>query len=565
MTRRATVAAVVAVLCAVVATVRAEPASAYYNSITTAADWEVVNGWLNSTAAPPAQSITTNPSSGGAWFRARVALGRIGLMGATGSGLTSIALGAGALYVGWEIGHASGLSDWAYGRMSGATGTAQPSAGTIRAYRWKYEQATGAIFTSDPATTCGDGASPATYCWVPTVRYSINSGSTWSERPGYIGSGCVTDAPSPSFCDSMSSMPTTYNGAKWNADQGAMIPELEGSGFARRCYNTGTGSGSSDVVMTCYWAETNAQWTARFRPTEQRPYNSSTDAARKTGTSGSTFSGYSAQPAPEYGSGTATTVETELESDDTLSTEIGTILHPTTETQAETVALPQPRLNETATQYRSRLRALGFLGTITLSENAGVDVLPEFGPNVVTSITVGTDTYPLLDPWPDPPPTLTVPGASTTVTIEHNPSTAPAPAPGGPGSAADPPPGNAPPPGGGGTITVGDCTCPAPDFSPITDVDYGDKFPFGVVSLVGGFLGTTLNASPDAPVFDFDFGWLGITPHYVVDLDVMDAYMATFRAILSFCIWIGGLWWFGSRWFGFSGSGDPGSAVDDVL
>jgi len=41
--------------------------------------------------------------------------------------------------------------------------------------------------------------------------------------------------------------------------------------------------------------------------------------------------------------------------------------------------------------------------------------------------------------------------------------------------------------------------------------------------------------------------------------------MATVRSLLSFCIWIGGLWWFGSRWFGFSGSGDPGSAVDDVL
>ena len=52
--------------------------------------------------------------------------------------------------------------------------------------------------------------------------------------------------------------------------------------------------------------------------------------------------------------------------------------------------------------------------------------------------------------------------------------------------------------------------------------------------------------------------------HYAVDLEVLDPYMAIIRTILTWCIWIGGLWWFGSRLLGFRETGDPGQAVDDA-
>ena len=78
-----------------------------------------------------------------------------------------------------------------------------------------------------------------------------------------------------------------------------------------------------------------------------------------------------------------------------------------------------------------------------------------------------------------------------------------------------------------------------------------------------GFLGTTVYGSPTAPVFDFtNPSWGG--HHYTVNLNVMDSYVSTIRTLLAFAVWIGGLWWFGSRWFGFTGGGDPGAAVDEA-
>jgi hypothetical protein len=566
VTRRVTVAAVVAVLCTVVATVHAEPASAYYDAITTAPDWEVVNGWLNGQADNPVTEYTkTRPAQGNTWLKARRVLGRIPKLGATGSG--TIALGVGALWLGWEIPHTTGASDWIYGQIAGVNGQAQPTAGTIRAYAWKVQVATGTIYSSTTGTwspsapDCGEGPL-ATACWVPTVRYSVNSGSTWSERPGYIGSGCVSDGPGVTFCDAMSGWTYSHNGAKWSDTEAAIHASLQGSGFSERCRTYSAGGG--DVAMDCVYTRTLTEMTDNVRAVEQRAYNATTDAARKNYTDGSSAL---TQPGPSYGSTEQAAIEALIESDDDLAEHIGTILNPTTGGAAETIALPQPRYGETGAQYRQRLRNLGFLGTVVLEELDLLDALPEFGPNVVTRVGVGaspaTTWHPLLAPWPDPGPTIPVPGQSTTIRVEHNPQDAPAPGPGAPGSPSDPPPGNAPPPGGGGTITVGDCECPAPDFGPLTDVDYGEKFPFGVFTLVVGTLGTTLYASPDAPVFAFE-NLAGTTHDYTVDLSVLDAYASTIRTLIAWVIWVGGLWYFGTRWLGFRGSGDPGAAVDEA-
>ena len=547
MARRATVAAILAALCAVVATVHAEPAAAYYNAITTESDWSIVDGWLRSQAVP--SEIGTDAATATRWSRIKTAstvLGLDGLTATAGITLPTLAVTAGGLAFGWEIGHASGLSGWASGKL---LGIGQPSpSGAITGGNWTNY-------------TCSAGVNDFTPC--QSHGYATGD-KIWVLRAA--GNPCATDYA------------TTSWESAWNIDftcsssnNTLLLNWLQ----AVQATTTGSWAVTGDCTSSastndCYGVFFGfRELLANATVNELRAYNSTTDAQNKTATLASV-------PRPSaiaYGSSAQTALETAIENDDVLGPRIGTILHPSTSTggdTSETVTLPQPRLNETYGQYRSRLRALGFLGTITLHENAGAEISTSFGPLVVTKVKVETGTttttLPLTSPWPDPPTTLSVPGTSTTVTVYYNPSTATAPAPGAPGSPQNPPPGDAPPPGGGGgTIQVGDCSCPAPDFSPITGVDYGDKFPFGVVSLVGGFLGTTMYASPDAPVFDFNFGWLGIAPHYVVDLDVMDSYMATIRTLLSFCIWIGGLWWFGSRWFGFSGSGDPGGAVDDVL
>jgi hypothetical protein len=553
--RRLTVAVAVAVLAVAAATVDAEPAQAYYDSILTQQDWEVVNGWLNSPAEPPVQSIKTNSAAARAWLKTRAIIGRVPRFSA--GGVTTITLGAGAFYLGWELPHTTGVSDWLYGKIAGiGPAQAQPTSGTIRAYYWKVVIVSGTVYVKA-------GLTPTTseYAAVPEIRYSMDSGVTWSTRPGYA-SGCVQDGAGVTPCDDMASRPYTYQGAKFDATNGAIIDALLAAGWAPLSQYTETVNG--DQVKTVVFGENEDTFQrSRFSPTEQRPYNSSTDAGRKTHTGASTAL---SQPTPEYGSTTQAAAEQALEEDDTLSTEIGTILHPQTDTGGDgstVVTLPQPRLNETAEQYRARLRALGFLGTIVLSYLDLASALPQFGPQAVTQVQVqtqtGTQTYPLTAPWPDPPPTLTVPGETTQITVTANPADAPEPAPGTP-----PPPGAAPKPGGGG-IGPGDCSCPPPDFSAITGLAYGDKFPFGVVSLVTGTLGTTLYAQPDAPTFSFDFDWLGIEPDYVVDLDVLDPYVSAVRTILSWCIWIGGLWWFGSRSFGFKDSGDVGAAVDEVV
>jgi hypothetical protein len=540
--RRAAVVAVVFLLGALAATVHADPALAYVDAITTADDWAVVDSWLQTQGVPA--ELGTDATTVTRWSRMRnaagVGLGLDGMTAAAGVNFPTIAVVAGGLAFGWEIGHASGLSGWARGKLLGL-GTAAYG-GTITAANWK-------------PYTCA-----VVNDWNPCAgRYA--AGERLWELDATTGDPCnATDRATTSW-ESAWNIDFSCNEANNTIKLAWLQNFITTTPNAWASTGDCTGSASTNDCYGVFTGPKELLGGAAY--TELRAYNSTTDAQNKT-------AGLLAVPRPasiDYGSAAADAVEAAIENDDVLGPKVGTILHPATGggTESETIALPQPMLNETAAQYRTRLRAAGFLGTITLSENAGVDILPEFGPLVVTSITVGVDTYPLLDPWPSPPPTLAVPGTTTTITVEHNPDTAPAPGPGDPGSAEDPPPGNAPPPGGGG-IGPGDCACPPPDFSTITGIDYGTKFPFGVLALVTGVLGTTLYAAPAAPEFDLvvndgEIGGHAIPGggHYVVNLDVADSYVAVIRTLLSWCIWIGGLWWFGSRWFGFNATGDVGA------
>lgn len=556
MARRALVVVVVLLMGAVAATVRAEPAYALVDPIVTTGDWSVVNGWLNSPAEPPVQSIKRSTSAGRAWLKARRVLGRT--PGFTGT----LTLGAGAFYLGWEIPHATGVSDWVYGKVAGV-GPAQPEplSGAIRAYYWKVSGYGGSIYSNA-------GVVPVdALAMVPEARFSIDSGSTWDTRGGYV-QACVTPGSDPtSYCNT-GTFVWSYNGATFKATEAALLEAFQTilwpAGAVEHSYDT-LNEVTGEVDRVFVWGEPVGVFSDRIEATEQRPYNASTDADRKTHTE--EWNPALPQPTPEYGSPLQVEVEEALASDEELSVEIGSILHPSGEEAAgETASLPQPRIGETGAAYRTRLRALGYLGTITLLTLDAGDAVPEFGPSVVTQVNVTTGaetlTYPLLDPWPDPPPTIATPGTDLDVTVVQNPSDAPAPAPGTPGSAEDPVPGTAPLPGGG--IGPGDCSCPPPDFTPITGIAYGEVFPFGVVTWAGGTLGA-MTATADAPVFDFDFGHLGITPHYVVDLEVLDTYMARIRTLLSWVMWVGAVWWAGTTMLGFRATGDPGAAVDDVI
>jgi hypothetical protein len=211
--------------------------------------------------------------------------------------------------------------------------------------------------------------------------------------------------------------------------------------------------------------------------------------------------------------------------------------------------LPQPGANETYEDYIGRLAALGYVGTVTR-----VNLSPEeedslTGPNGAARVRVPTATGTRLITragWPLPLPRV-FPGES--ITIYTNPETAP-----------DVPTGDDGEPDG---------SDPGIDFGPLTGLDPGCKFPFGLFCYAKQVT-TWFVVSPQAPAFHFTFATIGGFAiggggHYDVDLgDVpgLDGYMAIWRTLLSIALWVGAVWVLASRFLGLN-LGDPGEAVDD--
>jgi hypothetical protein len=229
---------------------------------------------------------------------------------------------------------------------------------------------------------------------------------------------------------------------------------------------------------------------------------------------------------------------------------------PGTETTG-TFVVPQPAVDETYTSYLSRLRAAGFLGSVSRRVWSEEEAVSALEPDALTRVKLGSpgsaaDYYDTLS-WPGTSPTIAIDHA---ITVWSNPG--PESGTGGSTSEDD----ATQPPLAPGDPTGATCDCPPVDFSPITEADVGSKFPFGVITWVSGWLGA-LSGSPTAPEFDFTNPAWGGT-HYDVNLDVMDDYAATIRTLISWCMWIGAIWWFGTRLLGFTATGDPGEAVDDA-
>jgi hypothetical protein len=547
---------VVVVLTGVVAvTVQPEPAAADYASPPNA--WYSpeaqarINAWI-SAGAPPQELVpplNSSPSADKAWFEGKTKAGRLPRLRALGSVALKVTNAAAFTYIGWEIGHATGLSDWAYGHFSGIGAIPVGSGPSGGFYGFTDELPSPSCSTQSPPDCVG----------APGWRLTFTglTGSTEFCDPGVASTPACNTVRSPDGYAALLAI---------DAQPG---PQQLIAVNPARCGISSGGACYSVVILEDAMEPT-------FTPLEQRVYNSATDASRKTHTTPNQPIAGPWEPATLGDGSTGDLAMGAVAADPTLAAAIDTALFPGTGggTETATVTLPAPYSTETAPDYRERLRNLGFLGTVVFldadegSPEEELRPVLALGPEIVTAVRVATPTitttFPVTSPWPDPAPRLEVPGETTTVTVVRNPVGAPVPAPGTP-----PPPGSAPP--GGGGIGPGDCSCPPPDFTPITGIDYGDKFPFGVLALAAGFLGTTIFASPDAPVFDFDFSGFqagGFGPydlgHYTVDLNVLDAYVAIVRTLMAYAIWIGGLWWFGTRWFGFKGGGDVGAAVDEA-
>ena len=199
--------------------------------------------------------------------------------------------------------------------------------------------------------------------------------------------------------------------------------------------------------------------------------------------------------------------------------------------------LPKPALDETYSDYNERLRAAGWLGTLTIdATESGSTGLSGYGPNAITRIHVGplgTDVDPAA--WPLNAPTVDTP--TTQIHIRVNPGTA-------------------------GILGVPSCgpTVPSVDFAPLEAIDFGSKFPFGIFGYIASAL-SPLVASPTAPVFDVPIALMGDTWNLHVDLSPADPYMATIRLLMEIGIGIAAIYLLASSLLGFR-AGNAGGGLE---
>lgn len=250
------------------------------------------------------------------------------------------------------------------------------------------------------------------------------------------------------------------------------------------------------------------------------------------------------------------------EGSDATDTEVGHIVDPNW--AGTSFTLPKPNVNETYSAYITRLQGLGYAGA-TSTPAESID-LSGYGPNAVTRVVFtdpATGSQRVLDPlnWPSTAVSI---GTLTALTVRHNSaSSTPAPTDGNTttcGTTANP---------CVTTIQPSTATPGTIDFSPLTSISFGCKFPYGVfcyASTVTGWFDTTAIA----PEFNFSIpkphlpGASASTLSYDVNMDDFDPYMAMIRAIETVILWVGAVWMFCTRILGIQW-GDPGEAIDDAI
>lgn len=225
--------------------------------------------------------------------------------------------------------------------------------------------------------------------------------------------------------------------------------------------------------------------------------------------------------------------------------------------------LPAPGLNETYTDYLTRLQSLGFVGTITTTQLDPTQLDATVGPNAVSRVSVTTSTGAVVSlrpgDWPSPLPLVV---ASAPMTVTYNPASA---APVATGADGGPPADTGTPvPGAGG------CTSGHVCFPPLNQVC--DKFPFGVFCWIKDQISALVNQpaippsismtipsehiklfSTDYTTGSYTFGWdFGSTQG-----QAFDVYLDTIRTALSYLLWLGGLFYIGTRLLRIHGAPDP--------
>jgi len=218
----------------------------------------------------------------------------------------------------------------------------------------------------------------------------------------------------------------------------------------------------------------------------------------------------------------------------------------------------QPYEYETGEHYCDRLTAAGFSCSIAQLTQGDPRVDGRLGPGEVVSTDpkVGTRFAPV--PEGDPAPAVTV---TTNPSDEPYPPNDPNSDPNSDGSGTGAPP-----------APAGSCSCPALDMTPLTNSALGDKFPFAVIGWAAGIVGA-FNVTAQAPSIDWSMPTPATPDGHVAagsitqtfSLSWWDSFMSTIRALETWALWAGALWYVGFRMLGFTWGGDPSASLDQTF
>jgi hypothetical protein len=465
-----------------------------------------------------------------------------------------LAVGAAGLYTGLKLG--TPLGQWIYTKITGGPSTSLPL--PPKWNRWGPNSATqqcGGSFSSgsimDATGTLGGAFAGGFSGTYP----NCTGGSGAYYRNEYVlaaGSGTLFDAPgSSTSCQSTgygSNPYDTYALSTWGGGGPAGFPGAKPVG----------NQGIDSMGTGCYSVVISQQ--AMQADLKISPGSNSTEwsAAPQHVTAG----GWSApSTAPDMASGIKACraipacdayVDHAISVGGGDTTGTGT----SSATTWVPIYLPQPLPGETYQDYFDRLAARNWLGAATVTDDPmgypPGSPATRLTPGTITSISVGTSTVRLFDPatgnpasWPNPGSVPQITTATQPITVQKVPD----------GYAPSAPP---------NTL----------DFTPFTTgaLTSTCRFPFGVLCYVASTV-SAMNTAPVAPdlnwtIPDVNMGPLGtlhMGQHYDVNLGntAMDTYMSWIRTIISWVLWLGAIWYVGSRLIGIRGGGDPTVAVDE--
>lgn len=162
---------------------------------------------------------------------------------------------------------------------------------------------------------------------------------------------------------------------------------------------------------------------------------------------------------------------------------------------SECITLPQPGQNETAEDYRSRVRTeSGYTGSVEFVDDTGYPSTYASGSNalgltadtvtgvIVTNLGIPSTEHQytqfggVYGAWTNPAPQVCPPSVGNTSDIQiiRVPSTYTPPTTIGATAV------------GGGGGTSGTCSCGPVNFHPLTNINYGSHFPFGIFTYISG-------------------------------------------------------------------------------